>query len=153
MRRFIFGGAVLLLAVAGAEAQLFACKGENGQTRYASSAEDCGEGAPDISYSNPKKKKKTVKRAAAARAPGKLPNVSPRKQRELDRARGDILLYELKSEREVKSAVEKIIGKTPSENLRRRAMLQKRREEHARNITSIRQELARLGIDAADSGN
>ncbi|MBE8158620.1 MAG: DUF4124 domain-containing protein [Betaproteobacteria bacterium] len=154
MIRIFVGGAVLLLA-AGAQAQLYSCKGDDGRIRFVSARAQC---AGDIinNYSPAKTKKTKAAKAAKSgkkRGPGKFAKISPQKQRTLDKARGDVLLYELESEKKIKTLLDKLIGKTPPEETRRLAVLHKRRKEHALNITAIRQELARLGGYASYSGN
>ena len=136
---------------AGANA-LYSCT-ENGRTRYVSAPEQCAGGAESRSTQKKKPPKTGAKKAAKSRTPGKFSRISPQKQRTLDKMRGDILLYELKSEVKVKNLMETLIGQTPPANARRLEVLQQRRREHALNITAIRQELARLGIYADYSGN
>ena len=153
MRWIIFGGTVLLLAT-GAQAQLYSCV-ENGRTRYVSAPEQCGGKARNLS---PQKKKAKPKKSgkssgASSRAPGKFPKISAQKQKTMDKVRSKVLLYELESEEKNKAVVEGMLDKTPPEEIQRLDILQKKRKEHALNITAIQQELARLGIYASHSGN
>ena len=153
--RNIAGGVVALaLSVAAADdarAQLFSCKGEDGRIRYVSSAKQCASEYVKLpsSYAPKTPEKKSSGNAAKpASAPGRLPNkkVSPRAQSRLDRKRGEILLYELRSEQRIHGALETLIADADDET--KRARLEKRRGEHARNIAEIRRELARLGYGA-----
>ena len=145
----------LILALAAADdarAQLFSCKGEDGRTRYVSSETQCNSGSVKLpsSYAPPPAKKKSSggdKTANSPPPPGRLPKISQQKQSRLDQKRGEILLYELRSEQKIRLALENLIADAEDES--RRARLLKRRDEHARNIASIRRELSRLGYDAA----
>lgn len=147
------GGILALAAADAARAQLFACKGEDGRSRYVSSAEQCDSAYKKLPSSYREKKpakpakKSPANTSGSAAAPGRLPNVSPRKQTALDKKRGEILLYELRSEENIYGALETLIA--AADNDSRRQRLLKRRGEHARNIAAIRRELARLGYDGA----
>lgn len=144
------GGA---LSGGAAQAQLYQCKGEDGRVRFVSSAEQCSSAYKELpSYG---KKKPETKSPAAAKpsssassAPRKFGKVPSRRQKELDKKRGDILLYELRSERAIEARLGELLVEAESET--RRIALQKRLDEHRRNIAAIQRELARLGYAAAE---
>ncbi len=147
------GGMLALAAADGARAQLFVCKGEDGRSRYVSSADQCGSAYKKLpSFDGKTGGKKPAKKSSAsapnsAAAPGRLPKVSSRTQSALDKKRGEILLYELRSETNIRDKFSALIADATDDS--RRQLLLKRRGEHARNIAAIRRELARLGYAAA----
>ena len=128
-----------VLLSAGPAAAFYACIGADGQKRYVSNCEkDCNG---KCIFRGTKKKK----RADKSVAPIRTPTISPKAQTALDKKRAEILLYELHSETNITRVLDKAIAKTSPENDSRMEVLQKRRNEHARNVIAIKQELTRLG--------
>lgn len=156
MRRYILAGVAVTFAVILADGAwaLYACKGADGQTRYVSAPEQCQTGyrkLPTYDKKSNSGKTSTPPRSGSsglAPAPSgtRLPPVSSRTQSALDQKRGAVLLYELRSERRVKDALDKLIAETDITD-DRLSVVKKQLGEHERNIAAIRRELARLGYN------
>ena len=139
-----------LFFMAFSQAQVYACKNKQGKTTgWVTSAEECA-GDYKISIQAPKPKPKPSAKPAAKSSAGKY-KVSPKKQRSIDKARANILFYELDSEKRMIIAIEDALSGDEKPEIV--TALKKQKDEHKQNIIAIQQELARLGVDASYSRN
>ena len=133
--------AVAAVFVSGAEsAGLYACKDKDGRTQYVTEPKGNCESR---SANAPAPNKPSAKSKPAPRAASK-------EQRLRDKKRGRILLYELQEERKFYNHYKSALA---SANGGDRDVLSRRAHRHRQNILALRQELARLGLNAGNTGD
>ena len=135
--------AVAAVFVSGAEAagDVYICKDKDGNTQFLSEPQgECtttSTNAPAAS-NKPSAKSKPAPRAAT------------KEQRLRDRKRGEILLYELSQEQKFYNHYNNLLASAGGDN---RELLTRRAHRHRQNILALRQELARLGLNAGNTGD
>ncbi len=123
-----------------ASAQLYSCKGEDGQNRYVSAPESCGTNQAVLQGRKKAKKSSKSKASSSNKSPGRLPRISTKKQSTLDKKRAKVLMYEYKSEVNAYRRLDDAITETAPNKERLVDILEKERDEHRRNIITIRQD-------------
>ncbi len=136
-----------------ASAQLYSCKSADGRNSYVSDPESCVNSRAVLQGQKKSKKSSKSKASSSNKSPGRLPRVSTKKQSALDKKRAQVLMYEYKSEVNAYRRLAEAITETAPNEERLVDILEKERDEHRRNIIAIRQELARLGVDASNPSN
>ena len=133
----------MAFAVAGvnAEGNVYVCKDKDGNTQFLSEPQgDCttsSTNAPAAS-NKPSAKNKPAPRAVT------------KEQRQRDKKRGEILLYELQQEQKFFRHYKNLLASASGDN---RELLTRRAHRHRQNILALRQELARLGLNAGNTGD
>ena len=132
----------MAFAVSGvnAEGNVYVCKDKDGNTQFLS--EPQGE-CTTTSTNAPAPNKPSAKSKPAPRAVTK-------EQRLRDRKRGEILLYELSQEQKFYNHYNNLLASAGGGN---RELLTRRAHRHRQNILALRQELARLGLNAGNTGD
>ena len=132
----------MAFAVAGvnAEGNVYVCKDKDGNTQFLS--EPQGE-CTTTSTKAPAPNKPSAKSKPAPRAASK-------EQRLRDKKRGRILLYELQEEKKFYDLYKNALAGANGDN---RELLTRRAHRHRQNILALRQELARLGLNAGNTGD
>ncbi len=132
---------------------LYLCKGEDGRKRYLSEPKgECERNPsaaqkPSASASSGSSSSSGAKQSRSI----SVPRVAGKRRR--DDKRGEILLYELRQEKLLHRHFLRALEQAPASDERGRKRLLRQTKRHKLNIAALRYELARLGVDAGDTGD
>ncbi|MDM5146868.1 hypothetical protein NQX30_00490 [Candidatus Persebacteraceae bacterium Df01] len=162
--------AVLLLSLGEASSAFafYKCEKPDGGMSYVNSLEDCDTtvGAEKVPSYEPKQEtqveavpvKPIEKPKKSAPVSTLVPSSSPPKKYNFnlsaaDSKRSQVLLYELQQEIKMQGLMQKAINGAAAGDEERLQVLREQRQTHTLNIAAIKQELARLGVYADNTGN